>query len=202
MILFLEGPRGSGKTYLIDKFFEQNENPNIIRYKFYFVNWVNRLGLKNNDTDRALHYMSLGNILSVMEHMANDNSKLVVFDRGLYGCYVWSQLRKRISYNTAVAELIQILLSPEYKNCKTLYIEPVDLNDPNRSDLRNKDMWDNVHPGAEEARMYKELFLDTIVEHTNMDNNTWVKEYVNSLTDYDVSNIIGFINDLASELDD
>lgn len=202
MILFLEGPRGSGKTYLIDKFFEQNTNPRIVRYKFYFVNWINRLGLKNNDTSPNLHYLSLGNILSVMEHMAKDNSKLVVFDRGLYGCYAWSQLRKRLPYNQALSELTEILLSPEYKNCKTLYIEPINLNDPNRADLRDKDMWDNLHPGVEEARMYKEFFIDTIMEHTNMDRNVWVKEYTNTLTEVDVSSFIGFVNDLTSELDD
>jgi len=201
MILMLEGARFQGKSYLFDKFFEQNTDPRIVPYKFYFVNWIERLGLNRNDSDPALHYISLGNILTVMEKMASDNSKLIVFDRALYSCFVWSQLRKRLPYNRALAELLAILKSPEYRNCKTLYIKSIKLNDLERNDMRGKDMWDNMHSAQEEDHWYQEFFIDTIVEHTNLDRNVWVKESINTMTQYDVDNFIGFVNDLACELD-
>ena len=36
MIVLIEGPRGAGKSHLVDDFFSENTNPNILYYKFAF----------------------------------------------------------------------------------------------------------------------------------------------------------------------
>lgn len=199
MILNVDGARGSGKTYLLDRFFEQNTNPKIIRYRFDFPGWVKKLGLNNDDTQSSLHYTSLGNVLTVMEMMKDDNSKLLVLDRGIFSCFVWSQLRKRISWNTAVTEIKAIMNSPVYSNYETLYVEPIKAES---RDERNKDMWDNLHTRSEEERMYREFMAETIVEQHSFDKNCCVKEIQNHFEGTTVSNFIGHLNDIArNELD-
>lgn len=199
MILNVDGSRGSGKTYLLDRFFAQNTNPKIVRYRFDFPGWVGKLGLGRDDTQASLHYLSLGNVLTVMEMMKNDNSKLLVLDRGIFSCFVWSQLRKRISWNTAVTEIKAIMASPVYSNYQTLYVDPIK---PEGRDERNKDMWDNVHTRSEEELMYREFFDETIVEHHSFDKNCQLKEIQNHFEETTVSNFIGHVNDIAfNELD-
>lgn len=194
MILSLEGSRNSGKTYLLDKFFEQNTDPRIIRYKFDFAGWVDKLGLKNDDTRSDLHYLCLGSLLTIMERMHNDNTKLIVLDRGLFSCYVWSQLRKRIGWNTAVAEITAVLKSPVYSNFTTVFVNAFKKDE---TDNRNKDMWDNMHTKTEETRMYRELFEETILEHYSFDNNCNWKEFNNYFDEYSTKNFIDFIKDTA-----
>ena len=74
MILFIEGPRHSGKTYLINNFLSVCNDPRIEYYKFYFANHIKMLDLVKLDDSAALHYFSLGNIMTIMEDGFN-NSK-------------------------------------------------------------------------------------------------------------------------------
>ena len=92
MILFIEGPRHSGKTYLINNFLSVCNDPRIEYYKFYFANHIKMLDLVKLDDSAALHYFSLGNIMTIMEMNLRPEyrDKIWIFDRaifsGQHGC--------------------------------------------------------------------------------------------------------------------
>jgi len=134
-----------------------------------------------------------------MEKMNGDKSKIVIFDRGLFSCYVWSQLRRRIPFNIAMLEIESILSSDVYNHCRTLFIEPSNLNSQ-RIDDRGKDIWDNMHPSKEEYDMFRKFIDGTIRIHTSIDRNTSVMEMFNTFTENDVQNFQGTLYDCLSDL--
>ena len=85
MILFIEGPRHSGKTYLINNFLSVCNDPRIEYYKFYFANHIKMLDLVKLDDSAALHYFSLGNIMTIMEMNLRPEyrDKIWIFDRAI-----------------------------------------------------------------------------------------------------------------------
>jgi hypothetical protein len=96
MIIFCEGPRHSGKTHLIDEFFKQNSNPNVIYYKFKFAKYIDDFGMRDQESGAGVHYFSIGNILTILElNKTLLKDKIVVFDRCIYSAYVWSIYRNR-----------------------------------------------------------------------------------------------------------
>ena len=120
MILFIEGPRHSGKTYLIERFLEQNTDPRVEYYKFYFANHLKTLELQWQEDQPGLHYFSLGNIMTIMEMNLRPEykDKIWIFDRAIISAYTWAILRNRLDIPRAKAEYLRLLDSELFTNCK------------------------------------------------------------------------------------
>jgi hypothetical protein len=144
MILFIEGPRGCGKTFLINQFLEECQDPRLEYYKFYFANHVKWLGLADRDSDPSLHYFSLGNIMTILEmnQRPEYRDKIWIFDRALISAYTWAVLRGRLEIEAAGDEYMKVLESDLFKNCKTLYVT---VDRQTGDTTRVKDTWDGVH---------------------------------------------------------
>lgn len=152
MILFIEGPRHSGKTFLINKFLESCNDPRIEYYKFYFANHIKTLGLVGLDSDPSLHYFSLGNIMTIMEmnQRPEYKDKIWIFDRAIVSAYTWAVLRKRLTLDRAEQEFMTLLETDLFADSKTLVIAV----DGQTSDSnRVKDTWDGAHSTKEEQEL-------------------------------------------------
>lgn len=154
MILFIEGPRACGKTYLINELIaslDVDSNKNIEYYKFYFANHIKLLNLQHINNSPSLHYFSLGNIMTILEMNLHPEykDKIWIFDRAIISAYAWAILMGRMSKVDAYREYSLLLESDLYANCKTLV---VGINE-SRADYdisRNKDIFDGVHSTEEE----------------------------------------------------
>ena len=113
MILFIEGPRHSGKTYLINNFLSVCNDPRIEYYKFYFANHIKMLDLVKLDDSAALHYFSLGNIMTIMEMNLRPEyrDKIWIFDRAILSANAWAILRGRLSIESAKSEYSKLVSS-------------------------------------------------------------------------------------------
>ena len=157
MILFIEGPRGCGKTFLINKFLEECCDPRLEYYKFYFANHIKRFGLAERDSDPSLHYFSLGNIMTILEmnQRPEYKDKIWLFDRALISAYTWAVLRKRLGLEAAGTEYMQVLESDLFKNCKTVYVT---VDRQTADTTRIKDIWDGAHSTVEETDHLSHFF--------------------------------------------
>lgn len=175
MILFVEGPRACGKTYLINDFLKEvnpepidNEKyplepvfkPAVDYYKFYFADHIKTLGLESLDNTPALHYFSLGNIMTILEMNQYDeySDKIWVFDRAIISAYVWSVLRGRLTPVRARKEYEILVNSDLYSNCKTIMIT-TEVDRSNEDKAREKDFFDGTHSTEEELHQFGH-FLD------------------------------------------
>jgi hypothetical protein len=156
MILIIEGPRHSGKTHLLEEFFKQNTNPNVIYYKFYFAKYIDQFGFRDQESGSGVHYFSLGNILSIFElNQTLFKDKVIVFDRCLFSAYVWSIYRKRMKTSRLHAELEKILQSELYSNISLLYL---DRDENVKIDKkRDKDYFGNFENYSRESEIFAEL---------------------------------------------
>lgn len=156
MILYIEGPRHSGKTFLIDQFIKSCDDSRIEYYKFYFANHIRTLDLVKYDSSPILHYFSLGNIMTIMEMNLREEykDKIWIFDRAIISAYTWAILRNRLSRETAESEYSKLLNTDLFSNSKTLLVTV----DGQTNDLnRNKDTWDALHTTGEELSIMQKL---------------------------------------------
>jgi len=156
MILFVEGARHCGKTFLINKFIENSNDSRIEYYKFYFADHIKTLDLVDLDNNSSLHYFSLGNIMTIMEMNLRPEykDKIWIFDRAIISAYTWAILRKRLSRNKAELEFLKLLNTTLYSNSKTLVVTVAgQTGDSNRV----KDTWDGAHSTVEEQRLMAHL---------------------------------------------
>jgi hypothetical protein len=156
MILFVEGARHSGKTFLINQFLEKYDDPRIEYYKFYFANHVKMLDLVELDATPALHYFSLGNIMTIMEMNLRPEykDKIWIFDRAIISAYTWAILRKRLGRSQAELEFLKLINSDLYKNSKTLVVS---VAGQTGDSSRIKDTWDGKHSTTEEQLLMASL---------------------------------------------
>lgn len=171
MILSIEGPRACGKTYLIENFIKSVNDPRIEYYKFYFADHIKTLGLQNLDNTPALHYFSLGNIMTIMEMNLRPEyqGKIWIFDRSIISAYAWAILRHRLTQVRAREEYKVLLNSDLYRNCKTIVINV----NRQTNDNRGKDIFDGAHSTEEEAHQLKQ-FIE--VGRTLLDYRPWNNE--------------------------
>ena len=157
MILFVEGPRGCGKTFLINQFLEECIDPRLEYYKFYFANHVKWLGLTERDSDPSLHYFSLGNIMTILEmnQRPEYRDRIWIFDRALISAYAWAVLRGRLTKEQASTEFMKIVSSDLFSNCKTLYVS---VSQQTGDSTRVKDTWDGAHSTATEIEQLSSFF--------------------------------------------
>jgi hypothetical protein len=158
MILFIEGPRHSGKTFLISEFINWAADPRIEYYKFYFANHVKNLELEHLNRTHALHYYSIGNIMTIMEMNADprNREKIWVFDRAIISAYTWAVLMGRLTKPDALTEYKKLMAYGLYQNCQTLIINVDGQTEPAS---RQKDIWDSTRSTQEEFRHMTE-FVD------------------------------------------
>ncbi len=155
MIVLVEGPRGAGKSHLIDNFFAQNKDNRFIYYKWGFAGWVEALGIKENR--EATHYFSLANILTILE-MGNTlfKDKVLVLDRSIFSAYVWAAYRNRLPRFELIMELKKILSSTIYHSCNTVFINRDErVSEFNRG---KKDIFDKYENYRLEKQEFDELF--------------------------------------------
>lgn len=194
MIVCVEGPRSSGKTYLLNKFFEQNDDPRVVYYKWYLVDWIEKLGLKNREMRGDVHYLSVGNILTVFDYMKDRNDKILVFDRALITAYVWANLRQRISVPQCHDELERIIKSDIYTNIHQVYVnQNLMVKPPER---QPKDLWDNMHSIKEEYDLYEDLMIQNRHILQNRMKGNFVHEIHNEFNVESEQIFIGLMNSL------
>ena len=178
MILFVEGPRACGKTYLIDNFIMRNrtnppkviEPPVIEYYKFYFADHIKTLGLVERESDPILHYFSLGNIMTIMEMNLRPEykNKVWVFDRAIISAYAWAVLRNRLTIDQAKAEYLALLRSDLFHNCSTIMVTV----DHQTSDSnRKKDTFDGAHSTFEELEKLSYFISIGVKELSSIESN-------------------------------
>jgi hypothetical protein len=177
MILFIEGPRGCGKTFLINQFLEECRDPRLEYYKFYFADHVKWLGLAARDSDPSLHYYSLGNIMTILEmnQRPEYKDKIWLFDRALISAYTWAVLRKRLELEEAGQEYMKVLESSLFKNCKTLYVT---VDRQTEDTTRVKDTWDGAHSTVQETDHLSHFFslgFDLIGSSERLNDGTIVQ---------------------------
>ena len=193
MLILIEGPRGAGKSHLVDNYFAQNKNENIIYFKWGFTGWVKTLGLEEDN--KTMHYFSLGNILTVLEIGATlFKDKHLILDRSLFSTYVWALYRKRLLKLELINELNHILESPLYKKCHVLYIN----KDDNAKIKRRgeKDMFDKFENYSMERSCYDEVFRifhKSLISDTN--NLTHFTNHFDKLSQIEFNNLINSLVD-------
>jgi hypothetical protein len=193
MILFVEGPRHSGKTYLIERFLEQNTDPRIEYYKFYFANHLKTLNLEWQEDQPGLHYFSLGNIMTIMEMNLRPEykDKIWLFDRAIISAYTWALLRNRLSKERARIEYNLLMNSNLYRNCQTVFILPEGQTDDS---TRQKDHWDGAVKTKEELDLMSDFIEYGIMDLANTSRNNSIHFAKNTFDQASVSQFIESCN--------
>lgn len=171
MIIMIEGPRGVGKSTLVDNYFKQNTNDKVVYYKFAFSDYIKDLKFEDQEQGPGVHYFSISNIITILE-ISNTflKDKHVVFDRSIFSAYVWSIFRNRMPKDRLIEEFRSLLNSPIYNNCSVIAIENPEGHIPaerNKSDIFNK-----YESFNEESKIYSEIFniFDKIINDNNKGN--------------------------------
>lgn len=154
MVTIFEGPRNSGKTFLVDKY---SKLKGIPVFKFDFTDWFNLLKLPDNQ--ERTHDFALGK--EIMLHQLNRDGFLgdFILDRGILTVLAWGVLSNRISKNKALDQLSLIDKEGLFKNCRIIYVTGI--NPGTRK--RNKDNWDFRDGQNEEKELMD--FLVQILEN-------------------------------------
>jgi len=182
MIILIEGVRGTGKTTLLDNYFKQNTNDNIVYYKFAFSDYIKNLGFEDQEKGPGVHYFSISNILTILE-ISNTllKDKHIVFDRSIFSAYVWSIYRNRLPKKRLIEEFKKILDSSIYNNCKVIRIENEKGHVPEE---RNKeDIFNKYESFNEEDLIYKEVFSEFAVQLTDSSRNNELVSFTNKKDD-------------------
>jgi len=156
MILVIEGHRHSGKTFLIEKFFEQNTNPNVHYYKFQFAKYIDQLEMRDQDAGPGVHYFSIANVLTILElNQTILKDQILVFDRCIFSAYVWSIYRERMDQFRLLGEFQKILNSDLYQNSKVVYVNRADKIEIEK---RKKDYFSNFENANAEKELFERIF--------------------------------------------
>jgi deoxyadenosine/deoxycytidine kinase len=156
MIILIEGPRGAGKSHLVDQFMLRNQNPDVLYYKFEFSDWIKKLRIEDQENGPGVHYFSISNIITILgitETLLK--GKTIVFDRSIFSAYVWSVFRDRMEGNRLINEFAKILKDELYSNCKLIHVTK---SDPDVVIERDKDDIFNIYEDYKtEAQLYDNL---------------------------------------------
>jgi thymidylate kinase len=196
MIIMIEGHRASGKTFLIDKFFEQNQNANVHYYKFQFAKHIDDLGMRDQETGPGVHYFSIANVLTILElneTLLKDH--ILVFDRCIFSAYVWSIYRERMETFRLLEEFRKILDSKLYQNVKLLYVER---GDDIRIAKREKDYFGNFENADREKELFERIFSEFNPQITDIERNNEFSRMTNEFNDESSIQFNRMLNDLIN----
>lgn len=156
MIIFIEGTRHSGKTYLLTQLIERHgADLNLFYYKFYLANEYSAIVKDWDKSDKGIHYFSMGNIMTILDLHKQFPEKIFVFDRAHITAATWATLWNRITFDEAQSELTGLINRPGYQDCKTVMIDAPDQFKQDQS--RQKDLWDGLISPSEEKRIIHNL---------------------------------------------
>lgn len=139
MIIFLEGPRASGKSTLL-----KSLSSEIEKFQFEFVNYVDYFQLERNS--RNLHDFSLGKDLMLMQLNRDGIIPFTVVDRGPLTVIVYSLMDNRIS-EKEIGDFKKLLIENNlWKDC---YVILLKTNKPQggkriKNEWNGKDVWSNL----------------------------------------------------------
>ena len=196
MIIMIEGHRHSGKTYLIEKFFEQNKNPDVHYYKFQFAKYIDELGMRDQETGPGVHYFSIANVLTILE-LNNTllKDKILVFDRCIFSAYVWSIYRERMGQFRLVEEFKKILTSDLFNDVKLLY---VDRDESIEIIKREKDYFGNFESADHEKELFERIFSEFNPQITDIERNNEFSRMTNEFSDASSIQFNRMLNDLIN----
>jgi len=196
MIIMIEGARHSGKTYVIEKFFEKNTNPKVHYYKFQFAKHIDDLGMRDQETGPGVHYFSIANVLTILElneTLLKDH--ILVFDRCIFSAYVWSIYRERMGTFRLLEEFRKILNSKLYQNVKLLYVER---DESIEIIKREKDYFGNFENSDREKELFERIFSEFKSQITD---STKMNEFSRMINEFDEESSTEFnqmLNDLIN----
>lgn len=196
MIVFIEGPRHTGKTYLLDAFFKQNKNPNIIYYKFAFARYIDELGMRDQETGPGVHYFSIANVMTILElNRTVFRNKIVIFDRSIFSAYVWSIYRKRMEEDRLLNEFEKILAGDLYYDCVLFYLIRKDMPEPEK---REKDYFGNFENYTAEKNIFEKV-LSKFNQYTNdSERGNFSLSFTNHFDKKSTDHFCEQLNDLSS----
>lgn len=191
MVILIEGPRGAGKSHLVNQFFAQNKDSRFLYYKFEFSNWIKRLGMVEMEPCSEVHYFSISNIITIFDVASSILSdKIIVMDRSLISAYVWSIYRNRLDSSFLKEELSTVMNHPTYKGSNIVYVNrDKSITGINRG---SKDAFDEFEDYEKERLVYDQLISDL---YLNKDPDTFIRFNNN----FDLESQLGF-NHLLSSL--
>jgi hypothetical protein len=188
MIIMIEGHRHGGKSFLIDKFFEQNTDSNVHYYKFQFAKYIDDLKMRDQETGPGVHYFSIANVLTILEL-----DKILVFDRCIFSAYVWSIYRKRMGQFRLLDEFKTILASDFYQDVKLLYVERGENIEIKK---REKDYFGNFENADQEKELFERVFSEFNTQITDVTRNN---EF-NRMTNYFDTTSSTLFNEMLTDL--
>jgi hypothetical protein len=192
----IEGSRHNGKTFLIDKFFEQNTNPDVHYYKFQFAKYIDDLEMRDQETGPGVHYFSIANVLTILElNRTLLKDKILVFDRCIFSAYVWSIYRERMGQFRLLEEFRRILISDLYQDVKLLYVE----RDENIEIIkREKDYFGNFENSDRERELFERIFSEFNPRITNSARNNEFNRMTNHFDEASSIQFNRMLNDLIN----
>lgn len=197
MIIFCEGPRHSGKTHLIDAFLAQNQDPNVIYYKFKFAKYIEDFDIRSHETGPGVHYFSIGNILTILElNKTLFKDKTIIFDRCIYSAYVWSIYRNRMDRSILLKEFEKILESELYEDCVLLHLtrgKGVEVN------KRNKDYFGNFEDYNKEKQLFDEIISNFQGHAANSLRGNKYVQFVNDFDELSCTDFSKLVHDLVKQ---
>lgn len=198
MIIMIEGPRGVGKSTLVDNYFKENPREDVIYYKFAFSDYIKNLGFEDQEKGPGVHYFSISNIITILE-ISNTilKDKHVIFDRSIFSAYVWSIFRDRMPKNRLMVEFYNILRSPIYRDCKLVSVENPDGHVPF---LRNKsDIFNKYESFNEESEIYSEVFSTFNGDINNEFKGNVGYKFINNKDDNSIREFNNLINSIVDK---
>ena len=196
-IILIEGPRGSGKSHLVDNFMLQNEDPNVLYYKFAFSDWIQKLKIKDLERGPGVHYFSISNIITILDVAQKLLvGKTIVLDRSIFSAYVWSIYRDRLDTDRLIREFSRFLGDLSYCNCKVVYVHK---EDPEVSIDRDKeDIFDEFEDYEKEKLLYDNIFhlFNMEISDSNRGN-----EYIEFKNTFDSNSEVEFNKLLRNLID-
>lgn len=157
MIILVEGPRGSGKSHLVDQFMQNNSDPNVLYYKFAFSDWIKTLKIQDLEKGPGVHYFSISNIVTILDVSEKLLAgKTIILDRSIFSAYVWSIYRERMDIDRLIREFSRFLGHSSYNNCKIVYVSKKDSNIT--MDRSKDDIFDQFENYEDEKQIYDNIF--------------------------------------------
>lgn len=195
-LIIIEGHRSSGKTHLIEKFFEQNTNPNVHYYKFQFAKYIDELGMRDQDSGPGVHYFSIANVMTILElNQSLLKDQILVFDRCIFSAYVWSIYRERMDQFRLLGEFKKILTSDLYQNSKVVY---VDREENIKIAKRRKDYFDNFENAEAEKELFERIFSEFRDEINDSTRNNDFMRITNHFNEDSIDQFNQMLNNLIN----
>jgi thymidylate kinase len=196
MIIMTEGARHSGKTFLIEKFFEQNTNLDVHYYKFQFAKYIDDLKMRDQETGPGVHYFSIANVLTILElNKTLLKDKILVFDRCIFSAYVWSIYRERMGQFRLLEEFRKILNTDLFQDVKLLYVER---DESVKIIKREKDYFGNFENADREKEIFERIFSEFNNQITDLSRNNEFNRVTNHFDDDSSTQFNRMLDDLIN----